>query len=558
MSAKNIIDMLQSFGLTRIQAQILLYLIKMGDSSVSALSNALKTNRMNIYRNLKKMQNMGLVNVIPGKPMKFSVVPPTAAFDVLLSAARNKVLEMESKYTKILEEISRLSSGQQEYTIETRFRIHCGRRNVYGVMMHMLENSEREVCLLTTPADLIRMLFYGFGDVLKKLSEKGVKIKILTNITDKKIATELKDYMKYAMLRHSDIDVRTRFLTVDEKVAFSSLTTDDTMGLESESDSGFWTDSPHYVQSIRAFFEVAWRGAQDASTVLWHLRTGKPIGKMTVFSNIEEYHELLTDIISRAEKEILICIMRMKKPFITENFIENLRSVRARGVNVKILTTIDEETSALEDLLKTADVRHIYAKNIHLSFVTTDAGESLFCFPISFIDEDRFQMLYFWSNSIIFSTILNEYFTDLWLRSLNPSIKLTEIRFKKAIKKIPEILRTAVAEKRWFLEMPATIKGKSGLNQNFDLVFTVNTPIRSLVVGDFLSEDSDVKMMLISLYVKAIDVGASQRLLIVPSSEWLSLEDREMAAAYNIELIEGLEAEELSQKIIEKINNKIR
>ncbi|MEM2272595.1 MAG: helix-turn-helix domain-containing protein [Candidatus Bathyarchaeia archaeon] len=558
MSAKNIIDMLQSFGLTRIQAQILLYLIKMGDSSVSALSNALKTNRMNIYRNLKKMQNMGLVNVIPGKPMKFSVVPPTAAFDVLLSAARNKVLEMESKYTKILEEISRLSSGQQEYTIETRFRIHCGRRNVYGVMMHMLENSEREVCLLTTPADLIRMLFYGFGDALKKLSEKGVKIKILTNITDKKIATELKDYMKYAMLRHSDIDVRTRFLTVDEKVAFSSLTTDDTMGLESESDSGFWTDSPHYVQSIRAFFEVAWRGAQDASTVLWHLRTGKPIGKMTVFSNIEEYHELLTDIISRAEKEILICIMRMKKPFITENFIENLRSVRARGVNVKILTTIDEETSALEDLLKTADVRHIYAKNIHLSFVTTDAGESLFCFPISFIDEDRFQMLYFWSNSIIFSTILNEYFTDLWLRSLNPSIKLTEIRFKKAIKKIPEILRTAVAEKRWFLEMPATIKGKSGLNQNFDLVFTVNTPIRSLVVGDFLSEDSDVKMMLISLYVKAIDVGASQRLLIVPSSEWLSLEDREMAAAYNIELIEGLEAEELSQKIIEKINNKIR
>lgn len=558
MSTKNILDMLQSFGLTRTQAQIFIHLARMGTSSIGVLSSALKTNRMNIYRNLKKMQDMGLVNVIPGKPMKFSAVPASTALNILLSSAKSKVLEMENIYAQVLEELSRLSSQQQEYTVETRFRVHCGRRNVYSVMMRMLENSEREVCLLTTPTDLLRLSLYGFSDALKKLSVKGVKIKILTNITDRRIAAELKDYMKNATLRHSEMDIKTRFLIIDEKVAFTSLSIDDKMNLESDSDSGFWTDSLHYVQSIRAFFEVAWRGAQDAPIVLWHLRAGKPMERMTVFSSIDEYHEHLMEMVGKAEKEVLICVIHLREPFITESLIQALRSACARGVKVKILTSIDEETSNLRDLLRIADVRHIPFKHIRMGFATTDAGESLFYLPISSINENRLQILCLWSNSTILSTILNEFFTDLWLKSLNSSIRLTEVRFRRALKEVPGTLGAIVAGRRWALKMPVTIKGNSSLNQNFDLALMAEDLSGDLIVGDFLPEGSGIKMALISLYVKAIDVGASQGLLIIPSGEWLSSEEKEMAAAYNIEIVDGLEAEEISQKIVGKIANRIQ
>ncbi|MEM4982934.1 MAG: helix-turn-helix domain-containing protein [Candidatus Bathyarchaeia archaeon] len=558
MSIENIVELLQSFGLTRVQAQIFVHLTKKGASSISALSSTLKTNRMNVYRNLKKMQNMGIVDVIPGKPMKFSAVPVALALDILLSATKNKVLEMENKRTKILEEFSKLSSQQQGYTVESKFRVHCGRRNVYSVMIQMLEKSEREACLLTTPSDLMRMAIFGFSDVLRKISAKGVRVKILTNITDRRLFPLLKDYIKYTTLRHSDISITTRFLVTDEKAAFTSLSTDDSMGLESESDSGFWTDSPHYIRSLRAFFEVAWRGAQDASLVLWHLRTGKPMEKITAFNDVEEFYKNLVDMVNRAEREVLICVTRLKEPFMRKSLIEALRRSYARGVKIRIMISIDEETDNLESLLEIAEMRHMYAKHFRIDFATTEFGESLLSLPISFVDENKFQALYLWSNSRILSAVLNELFTDLWLRSPNFSIRLAEMRFKKALREFPEVLRAIIVERGWILEMPATIRGKSGLNQTFDMALGVRGSAEGLVVGDFLPEGGDIKMALISLHIKAIDVGASQKLLIMPSSEWLSLEEKKIAMAYNIELIEGLKAEEISQKIIEKIINRVQ
>lgn len=549
----DVLSLLQSFGLTRTQAQIFIYLTRMGASSISILSNALKTNRMNIYRNLRKMQNIGLVNVIPGRPMKFSAVPAAAALEALLSAARNKVLEMENMYSQALEELSKLSSQREEYVIEMKFRLHCGRRNVYSVMMQMLENSKREVCLFTTPSDLIRMSFYGLSDILKRLYSRGVKIKILTNIMDKKLASDLGEYMKYAVLRHSNMDIKTRFLITDGEAAFTSLSVDDTTGLDSESDSGFWTDSPHYVQSMKIFFEAAWCSAQDASVTLWYLRTGKPMEKITVFSSVDEYHARLVEMVNRAEKEVLICIMRFKEPFISGNFVEVLKTAYMRGVKIRVLTTINGETDVLRNLLEVADIRHVRSKHIHMDFMTTDAGESLFCFPVSFIDENKFQMLYLWSNSIVLSKISNELFTDLWYRSINSSIRLREMRFKKAMEDLPKVLEPLVAERGWIFHMPATMEGKSGLKQSFDIALIVKSPKNALIVGDVLPEESNIKMALISLYVKAIDVGANQKILIMPSGTQLSSDENEIATAYDIKLIEGLEVEEIGQKVIEKI-----
>ncbi|MEM1674029.1 MAG: helix-turn-helix domain-containing protein [Candidatus Bathyarchaeia archaeon] len=554
MSVKDLMNMLQFFGLTRLQAQIFIHLIRVGASSVSVISSALKTNRMSIYRNLKKLQNMGLVDVLPGRPLKFSAVPAAFALNVLLSAAKNRVLEMENMYTKILDEFSKLSAQHQEYTVETKFRFHCGRKNVYSVMMQMLGDSQREACLLTTPVDLVRLALSGFISILRRLNGRGVKVKILTNITDRRLASWLRDYMKYAVVRHSDINIVTRFLIVDDKAAFTSLSNDDSMKLESEGDSGFWTDSPHYIQSIKAFFEAIWRMAQDASVVLWRLETGKPMEKTVVFSDAENYQMYLIEMINRAKREVLICVSHLEELLTINELIETLEDAYARGVKLKVLASVNGETSDLKMLSEIAEVRHIDAKHTSIDFIITDAGECLLWFPISSMDNNRFQMIYLWSNSAIFSALLSKLFMDLWFKSLNLSIRLTEILFERAIGELFDVLSPMVTEKGWLPEMPATIRGKSGLNQNFDLALSIKDPVRSLVVGDFLRERDGIKMALISLYVKAIDVGATESFLIIPSSRWLSLEEYEMAKAYNIELIEGLKAEEICRKIIEKIS----
>ncbi|MCX8170817.1 MAG: ArsR family transcriptional regulator, partial [Candidatus Bathyarchaeota archaeon] len=220
MLVEEILNMLQTYGLTRAQAQIFVYLIRAGASGVGDISKALKVNRMKIYRNLKRMENMGLVSVLPGRPMRFSAVPANIALNTLLSAAKRKVSEMESRYAMILDALSKISSQQREYFVETRFRIHSGRRNVYAIMTQMLENCEREVCLLTTPNDLICLSLYGFDDSMRKLKARGVKVNIVTNIMDEKIAMMITDRLKYTVIKHSDIQFKTRLLIVDDKAVF--------------------------------------------------------------------------------------------------------------------------------------------------------------------------------------------------------------------------------------------------------------------------------------------------------------------------------------------------
>jgi len=54
---------------------------------------------------------------------------------------------------------------------------------------------------------------------------------------------------------------------------------------------------------------------------------------------------------------------------------------------------------------------------------------------------------------------------DLWSKATNSTIRLMEIRFRNAIKRVPETLKSMAEE--MVLEAPAIIEGSSGLNQTW-------------------------------------------------------------------------------------------
>lgn len=557
MLEEDISDILQMYGLTKTQAQIFIHLIRSGASSVRELSRALKKNRMNIYRNLKRMENMGLVSVIPGRPIKFSAVPANIALNTLLLAAKSRISELESKYATVLDALSKISKQQQEYAVETKFRIHNGRRRIYAIMMRMLEECEQEVCLLTTPNDLICLSLYNFDEALKKLNAKGVKVKIITNIANERTAAMLMDFMRHTIIKHSDIDLRTRFLIVDDKAAFTSLTVDDSTSLDNESDSGFWTDSPHYIKSLKVFFDIVWRNAQDISAVLQYLKTGKTIERAVMFSDLAEYHKYFLEMLDGAKSHVLICVKRLMEPYVTRDFSQILKKVSMRGVKIKMITHLDDYFHTLKEIMDMSDaieVRHIDAEYAKINFIVVDMSESLLCcFPSNFISRHMTQVQGLWSNFISFTYMLNEIFMEMWSKATNSAVRLMEIKFMRAVKEIPEKLGLIAKKKGLLLEVAATIKGISGLSQRFDLILRTKDPRKEIIVGDILPERGNVKAALISLYVKAIDVKARQKLLLIPREEMLSADERDLAATYNIDLISGLDPAELSQKILERI-----
>ncbi|MEM2438628.1 MAG: hypothetical protein QW093_04765, partial [Candidatus Bathyarchaeia archaeon] len=176
------------------------------------------------------------------------------------------------------------------------------------------------------------------------------------------------------------------------------------------------------------------------------------------------------------------------------------------------------------------------------------------CFPSSSTSEYTVQIQGLWSNSISFTQVLKTIFMELWFKAINSAIRLVEIKFRKALKEMPRILDPIAREKGLLLEMPATIRGMSGLDHRFDLALKMKDSRGKVIVGDILPENSDIRAALISLYLKAMDVKAQQKLLIIPIEEILGVEEGELAKTYDIKIVDGIEPTELSQKIMEMVN----
>ncbi|MEM2806020.1 MAG: helix-turn-helix domain-containing protein [Candidatus Bathyarchaeia archaeon] len=97
-SVEDLANLLCDYGLTKMQAKILIHIARVGSSSIGAIAKSLKTNRMNIYRNLKRMEGLGLVEAVPGRPIKYASAPIDKALNLLISITKNRLSELENKY----------------------------------------------------------------------------------------------------------------------------------------------------------------------------------------------------------------------------------------------------------------------------------------------------------------------------------------------------------------------------------------------------------------------------------------------------------------------------
>ncbi|MBS7615067.1 hypothetical protein KEJ18_04980 [Candidatus Bathyarchaeota archaeon] len=241
MSNEEAIELLESYGLPFFQANLFTYMTIHGSSTVSTLAKGLRTNRMKVYRNLVSLQNKGLVAVILGRPMKYSPLPLNEALKTLMDLTRKKISEMEANQKKVLQIFSQISTSQQGI-VESKFRFIYGRKNVYNLLIRMLTSARHEILILTTPSDILRLMYFGLEETLKNFSP-STNVRILTSISQE-FPNSFKDLSNLASLRCTEFSEKTRIVIVDGQEALTSTSLDDSMDMDSEKDNGFWTDSP--------------------------------------------------------------------------------------------------------------------------------------------------------------------------------------------------------------------------------------------------------------------------------------------------------------------------
>jgi len=248
------------YGLGEKEAKVYAWLISAGPSKANEVAKALELNRMDVYRALKKLQTAGLVNAVAGRPTKFIPVPVKEALNMLIEEARRKVREMEERRRQIVAEFSKLTLPEVRYG--PRIRVIEGRVNVYRTLERMYTSAEEGICLVTTVNDLYRMTLVDLDDVLRKVSKRGVDVRILTN-PSREDEDVVKAYTKFSEVRATVLPTPLRMSASDSREAVVSILMDDSMVLKTRKDVSLWTDGVGLIGAVRMLFEEGWRTSES-------------------------------------------------------------------------------------------------------------------------------------------------------------------------------------------------------------------------------------------------------------------------------------------------------
>ena len=248
-----------AFDLNIYEAKIWLALLGKGVSAAGELSDISDVPRSRSYDVLESLEKRGFVIMKLGRPIKYIAVKPEEVVKrvkkVILDVADTNVKMLESaESANVFKDLELLfKQGIENVDPANISGAFKGRNNIYDHVHSMLENAKKEVVIVTTADGLTRKV-ENFKPILKKLSQKGIDIKVaapLKTENSKNAAKELKDFAKV-----KDVNLNARFIMVDNDQLMFMLSDD--KSIHESFDSGIWVNSPFFANTMQELFSVAW------------------------------------------------------------------------------------------------------------------------------------------------------------------------------------------------------------------------------------------------------------------------------------------------------------
>jgi sugar-specific transcriptional regulator TrmB len=264
IGSPELMDALKGIGLNLYERRLWVALLAKGTATAGELSGIANVPRSRTYDVLQTLAEKGFVVVQTSKPLRYIAVPPAEALEKAKQRLREKFREMESKIdrlknSELIKELNALhEQGLQLISPEEMTGAFKGKYSVLQQMDSMLRNASSSVNIVTTSAGL-NDLFENHISILKKLSEKGVKIRIAARI-DKSCADAIKALSGIAEIRNiveEEVPLSGRFYVVDGQQMMMGLS--DPEIVHSSQDMMFWTKSEHVARDvIEPLFKLVW------------------------------------------------------------------------------------------------------------------------------------------------------------------------------------------------------------------------------------------------------------------------------------------------------------
>ncbi len=259
------VEVLVGFGLTRNQAKAYMAIARLRLASVGQISKASKVRREDVYRILPKLETLGLVEKMLGKPTKIRATPVEEALSLLIkheeAAARKRVSTMKDKKETFLKHFARVPKIELEE--KANFALLSKRESIMGKMLTMIKKAESEFCIVFSRSQIMQFI-HILSKELQKTIKKGVKIRIISDLPE--YEDSLPRVLETSLSPGDSIELRytdlrsSHYMIVDFKEALISTTTEGNMA----ENPCLWTNSDSLVGVFQGDFENLWH-----SSVSW-------------------------------------------------------------------------------------------------------------------------------------------------------------------------------------------------------------------------------------------------------------------------------------------------
>jgi sugar-specific transcriptional regulator TrmB len=544
MTLERLEESLRDFGFNEEEARIYIFLSRMGPSPAGLVSRRFSINRMKAYRTLKSLEERGLVHSIIGRPVRYAAVPVKNVLDRRINEMRERLSGLEEDHKRILEDWVKLSVEVSEPSQGPRFRVYQGRQRIYNLLAQMLSRAVDEVDIVATPRDLVRMSLWGIDDELREIASSGIRVRILTQVEEHDYE-DLEGYMDLDV-HHVIFPAPIRSVTVDNGETLTTVAMDDSMSMTTKDDSGFWTDAPGFVASMRIFFDALWSTTTGASVIIRSLRTGVAPEEIRVIKSREEYLQTFGEMVDRSESTIDLMERRVEEIHLT---FEDLKALSDRGVKTRILTQVDSISLAEgRHLGEVASIMHSSMPS-YLELLIVDQRETLMNIPRSASPSQAV-----WSNMDAYVETMNNVFQDYWSGGLPIQQVFSDISeresFQESLEKVVRSLESAGLQ----VDIPGQIVGGSGAVHFFSLAArSPGLEGRPLGIDILIKGDAFSQIIKRGSRIKDL----RDAVLLIGSMKQFSEEEEGLAKLYGMRLIYARDEEELGSKILEEVTGNI-
>ena len=449
MSEKDVTKFLQVLGLSKREIQVYMFLAKSGVQSTSFVAKRLKMERVQAYRTFKKLQEKGFIEATLERPTRFTTVPFETLLESFINAKKSEIASLNGQKESLLSTWRAISAPEVGREV-AKFSVITGKKKIHSKMHSMIEESEKEVLILTTSLGLIQEDLAGIFDaIIQPAQKRNVKFQIITDIAEDNLKLIERINKNFSVanaivrIRHLNMDatIFPRFLIKDneESILYAPVGKKDSV-LKLE-DEGLWINDRMFVSILKAFFVQMWQSATDAVRRIDELKTGIPIGETVVIKDPNKAWEKVTKILETAKKDVVFITSSAS----INSFLKNdpFRKFCKKGVRCRIMASIDlDNIVTARKLAARYEIKHVPIT--YMSMMVIDK-KHLFMFKKPALNEMENESGFyladtFYSNDPSSIERVNEMLSDIWKRG----VEVSEIRTQAGME-LPTV-ETTIAE----------------------------------------------------------------------------------------------------------------